>query len=144
MVKLNLLTYFSPKSWVNRRLKIIEYRTKKYDDLTDDELVLVITDLENAQASSKTFAPFINITAISVIGAAAIYSLKISSAYILTAIGVKVISEVGEKAIQFGRMVDVLLAFILIVFAGMFLFWFNDRKNMRTLMIKILKSRLQS
>ena len=129
MDKIDLLTYFSPKSKVNRRLKIIEYRTKKYDGLTDDEIFLVIKDLESAQASSKISAPVINITSCSVIVAATIYSLKTISAYVLAAIGVKGIYGVGEKAVQFGRVVDVLLAFILIVFAGMFLFWFNDRKK---------------
>ncbi|MGL5299916.1 MAG: hypothetical protein ACRC9Z_02320 [Weissella confusa] len=144
MFKLNLFTYLSTKSRLERKRKVIDYRSRKYDDLTADELQLAITELENAQTTSKTYASFFNLAAISSIVGGLIYAFKTFSEYLLIANGVKKVGSLSKEAVQFGRVVDIMVVGIFIIIAILFIVWFNSSRAMRALVIQNLKKRVES
>lgn len=144
MFKLNLFTYLSTKSRLERKRKVIAYRSRKYDDLTADELQLAITELENAQTASKTYASFFNLAAISSIVGGLIYAFKTFSEYLLIANGVKKVGSLSKEAVQFGRVVDIMDVGIFIIIAILFIVWFNSSRAMRALVIQNLKKRVES
>ena len=144
MIKLNLVTYLSTKSRLERKRKVIDYQSKKYDDLTADELQLAITELENAQSTSKTYASFFNLAAISSIVGGLIYAFKTFSEYLLIANGFKKVGIMSKEAVQFGRVVDIMVVGIFIIIAILFIVWFNSSRAMRALVIQNLKKRVES
>ena len=144
MFKLNLFTYLSTKNRLARKRKVIAYRSRKYDDLMPDELQLAITELENAQTTSKTYASFFNLAVISSIVGGLIYTFKTFSEYLLIANGVKKVGSLSKEAVQFGRVVDIMVVGIFIIIAILFIVWFNISREMRALVIQNLKKRVES
>ncbi|MFJ1526067.1 hypothetical protein ABMS27_11880 [Lactiplantibacillus plantarum] len=137
------VAYFSAKAKIERKEKIISYRTKKYAGFSKEQLKLEIDDMEDKEKTAKSIFTFLNIAVFSAVAGVLIYIFKQLSLWILAMHHVQSQKGISTEAIQFSKLVDVGLGTLLIVLLLLFLFWYNTRRNSKTLVLRALKKELK-
>lgn len=136
------MTYFSAKAKVERKEKIIAFRTKKYAGFSTEQLNLEIMELERKEDTAKSLSTFLNVATFSGVIAAVVYIFREFSLWIVTKNHVSSQKGISQETLQFGKLVDIGLGVIAIAMLLIFLAWYSDRRNERAIVIHVLKNKL--
>ncbi|MCT3249985.1 hypothetical protein [Lactiplantibacillus plantarum] len=131
-----LINYFSSKSRIERKEKIIAYKNKKYNDYSDAELQLKIDELEDKEKNTKGILSFINVALLTLIAGVITYVFKRISLFILTSYHLKPQQMDSVVTVQLGQLIDIGMGGIFILMLLIIIVCYNIKRNNRATTIR--------